>query len=134
MKIVPGTRGKQTIKIRPLYLEPTSSQPPSDSARIFQPSLSAQATEKSSPPDPLSGLVEAEKPRCPKCDKTFANIGNKNRHASSDCKFDRKREFPCRSVGCKRAFKPFTRKSYRDDHERERCKIVRRRQARDING
>ena len=133
MEIVLNTRGKQTIKFCPLYLEPTSLQPLSNSARIFQPSPSTQATEKSSPPGPLSGSVGAEKPRCPKCNKTFANVGNKNRHVSSDCKFNRKREFPCRNVGCKRAFEPFTRKSYRDDHERERCKMVRRRQARDIN-
>jgi len=134
MEIVLNTRGTQATKICPLYLEPTSSQPPSDSARISQPSPSAQAIEKSSPPGPLSGSVGAERPRCPKCDKTFANVGNKNRHVSSDCKFDRKREFPCRNVGCKRAFRPFTRKSYRGSHGRERCRIVRRRQARDING
>lgn len=66
-------------------------------------------------------LSESARPVCPhsKCGKSFATISGRNKHAKFDCHWGPRVQFPCRNSGCKERF---SRRAYRDAHEKSRCK------------
>jgi hypothetical protein len=65
--------------------------------------------------------------RCPTCGKRFSSVANRNKHIRFDCKYASTERFPCRNAGCRRGSeRPFTRESYRNEHEQKYCRAPRR--------
>jgi hypothetical protein len=65
--------------------------------------------------------------RCPTCGKWFSSVTNRNKHIRFDCKYASTERFPCRNAGCRRGpERPFTRESYRNEHEQKCCRAPRR--------
>lgn len=95
---------------------------PSNSMDLYAP---VEPVNDTNPPDPESTItpLQPTQTQCPKCNKSFSSVKNRNKHIRYDCKYGATEQFPCRNAGCRRGSQhPFTRKSYRDTHERERCR------------
>jgi hypothetical protein len=79
---------------------------------------SAASTGNSSPSD-------CGRPVCPhlQCGKSFSTVSGRNKHAKFDCHWGPRVQFPCRNSGCTERF---SRRAYRDAHEKSRCKAKSR--------
>lgn len=56
--------------------------------------------------------------QCSHCHQPFKSKSNVNRHVKYDCVFGTRVKFSCRYAGCG---KQFSRKAYRQQHERSSC-------------
>jgi hypothetical protein len=84
-------------------------------------SPSSTTPKRSSTVDSSSASAKP-RPTCSLCNKTFSTTTNRNKHLKFDCPKRQKIRFQCRK-GCTHHF---SREEYRNRHEQERCKAVRR--------
>lgn len=65
---------------------------------------------------------DAQRPRCPQCNNSFATISGRNKHLRFDCRIGKptgEKNFVC--PGCGRGF---TRKHYQSQNHSQRCRLL----------